>query len=319
MPPPVRNRDPPEIASDAIAPVPMFSGPGHRDTIWSDVRGNVGRSRQIRWEGGAAATHAIVSASGHAEVRTRSLELHFSWNSGRAEADAQSGKQLWSYRNRPRYGLILPPETGVEFRIEEKSNYKFLAMEFEPHYVLRVAELQHLWGVEMIETWDYNHPLTWNLAQAIYEECETDARQGLLYAETAIAFLALHVVRTLSNITAPVRVLQRGGLAPAILSRACEYMISRLTEDVSLSEVAAIANLSLAHFSSAFKRSMGISPHAWFRRQRVDRAKGLLLNSDLSLSAIAQSVGFANQSAFGTAFKRETGWTPAAWRRMRSY
>jgi AraC family transcriptional regulator len=152
-------------------PVPMFSAPGHRDTLWSDVKGKVARSRQIAWEGGTAATHAIEKVSGAAEVRTRSLELHFSWNFGRAEADAQAGKQLRAYRNRPRYGLILPPGTGVEFRIEEKSAYKFLAMEFEPHYVLRVAELQHLSNVEIIEAWDYNHPLTWRLAEAIYEEC----------------------------------------------------------------------------------------------------------------------------------------------------
>jgi AraC family transcriptional regulator len=317
MPPPTCHHEPSEVSS-VVRPVPMFSGPGHRDTIWSDVRGDVARSSLITWSGGVAATHAITSVSGAAEVRTRSLDLHFSWNSGRAEADAQSGKQLRSYRNRPRYGLILPPETSVEFRIEEKSNYKFLAMEFEPGYVLQVAELQHLCGVEMMEAWDYNHPLTWNLAQAIFEECESEARQGLLFVETAIVFLALHVVRTLSNVTTPVRVLQRGGVAPAMLNRACEYMTSKLTENVSLSEVAAIANLSLAHFSSAFKRSMGISPHAWFRRQRVDRAKMLLLNGDLGLSAIAQSLGYANQSAFGAAFKRETGWTPAAWRRMRS-
>ena len=303
--------------ADTTGPVPMFSTPGHRDTIWSDVKGEVARSRQIAWEGGTAATHAIDSVSGAAEVRTRSLELHFSWNFGRAEADAQSGKHLRSYRNRPRYGLILPPETGVEFRIEEKSAYKFLTMEFEPHYVLRVAELQHLCTVEVIEAWDYNHPLTWYLAQAICGECESDARQGLLYAETAIAFLALHIVRTLSNVAAPVRILHRGGLAPAVLHRACDYMVSRVSENVSLSEVAGIADLSLAHFSFAFKTSMGVAPHAWFRRQRVDRAKGLLLDRSLSLSAVAFAVGFSNQSAFGAAFKRETGCTPAAWRRAR--
>jgi AraC family transcriptional regulator len=249
-------------------------------------------------------------------VRTRSLELHFSWNFGRAEADAQSGKQLRSYRNRPRYGFILPPGTGVEFRIEEKSAYRFLTMEFEPHYVLRVAELQHLCNVEIIEAWDYNHPLTWRLAQAIYEECESEARQGLVYAETAIAFLALHVVRSLSNVAAP-RLLRRGGLAPAVLNRACDYMVGRLAENVSLSEVAGIADLSLAHFSFAFKTSIGIAPHAWLRRQRVDRAKMLLLDPSLPLSAVALSVGFSTQSAFGAAFKRETGWAPAAWRRRR--
>ncbi len=190
-------------------------------------------------------------------------------------------------------------------------------MEFEPQYVLRVAELQHLCNVEIIEAWDYNHPLTWRLAQAIYDECETDARQGLLYAETAIAFLALHVARSVSNAAARVRILRRGGLAPAVLNRACEYMASRLAENVSLSEVAGIAELSLAHFSFAFKTSVGIAPHTWLRRQRVDRAKALLLDPSLTLSAIALSVGFSAQSAFGAAFKQETGWTPAAWRRAR--
>jgi AraC family transcriptional regulator len=189
-------------------------------------------------------------------------------------------------------------------------------MEFEPHYVLRVAELQHLCTVEVIEAWDYNHPLTWYLAQAICGECEGDARQGLLYAETAIAFLALHVVRTLSNVAAPVRILHRG-LAPAVLHRACDYMVSRVSENVSLSEVARIVDLSLAHFSFAFKTSMGVAPHAWFRRQRVDRAKGLLLDPSLSLSVVAFAVGFSNQSAFGAAFKRERAAHRAAWRRAR--
>jgi hypothetical protein len=77
--------------ADTTRLVPMFSAPGHRDTIWSDVKVEVARSRQIAWEGGTAATHAIEKVSGAAEVRTRSLELHFSWNFGRAEADAQSG------------------------------------------------------------------------------------------------------------------------------------------------------------------------------------------------------------------------------------
>ena len=94
-------------------------------------------------------------------------------------------------------------------------------------------------------------------------------------------------------------------------------MAGRLAENVSLSEVAGIADLSLAHFSFAFKTSMGIAPHAWLRRQRVDRAKMLLLDRNLALGAVALSVGFSTQSAFGAAFKRETGSTPATWRRTR--
>ncbi|WP_426610405.1 helix-turn-helix domain-containing protein [Bradyrhizobium sp. McL0616] len=297
-------------------PVAMFSAPGHRDTIWSDVKGSVDHSRMIKWTGGVAATHEIGKVSGAAEVRTRSLELHFSWNSGVAEAEAESGKRVWAYKNRPRYGLVLPPGANVEFRIKEKSNYRFLAMEFDPGYLLRAAELQHLSSVEFVETWEHDHPLTWYLAEAIFEECESAVRQGLLYSETAATLLALHVARSLSNQMRPTNLLRRGGLPPVILGRACDYMNSHLGDDISLSELASVCGLSAGHFAFAFKQSTGISPHGWLRRQRIDTAKALLRSPQLSLSYIAGSVGFGNQSAFGVAFRKEMGMTPTAWRRL---
>ncbi len=93
-------------------------------------------------------------------------------------------------------------------------------------------------------------------------------------------------------------------------------MVGHMGEDLSLSEIAGISNLSTAHFSIAFKQSMGIAPHAWLRRQRIDRAKVLLRHPELTLASIASMVGFANQSAFGVAFKKETGLSPMAWRRL---
>jgi AraC family transcriptional regulator len=93
-------------------------------------------------------------------------------------------------------------------------------------------------------------------------------------------------------------------------------MVDRLGNDISLSELAGISGLSVGHFAIAFKQSMGISPHGWLRRQRIDTAKALLRSRDLSLSSIAVSVGFAGQSAFGVAFRKETGMTPTAWRKL---
>jgi AraC family transcriptional regulator len=310
------STDPPVERALADPPVAMFSAPGHPDTLWSDVKGSVAHSKMIKWAGGVAASHAIGKVSGAAEIRTRAFELHFSWNSGTADAEAESGKRVWAYKNRPRYGLILPPGTNVEFRIKEKSNYRFIAMEFEPAYLLRAAELQHLSNVEFFETWEHDDPLTWHLAEAIFEECESEARQGLLYSETASTLLALHVVRNLSNRPRPTNFLSRGGLTPAILRRACDYMVERLGDNISLSELASISGLSVGHFAFAFKQSTGVSPHGWLRRRRVDTAKALLRDRELSFSSIAISVGFANQSAFEAAFRKETGMTPTAWRRL---
>ncbi|GAB7522311.1 helix-turn-helix domain-containing protein [Paraburkholderia sp. 2C] len=310
--------DVPRVSSAQAAvatPAPMFSAPGHPETIWSDVNGTVNQSRHINWAGGTAAAHRIGSVAGAARIVTHSVALQFSWNGGFVEADAESGKHVFSYRNRPRYGLVLPPGSEVEFRIKEKSNYRFLSIELQPEYILQTCELQHLSAMDILETWGYDHPLSWQLAHLLYEECEREGRQGLLYLETAVTLLSLHLVRHLSTFTGKSNLARRGGLPPTVCKRVCDYMIARLHHDLSLTDVASLCGLSTGHFSFAFRQSMGMPPHAWLRAQRIERAKALLRDNTLSFPAIGLAVGFANQSSFGVAFRKETGLSPSAWRR----
>jgi AraC family transcriptional regulator len=74
--------------------------------------------------------------------------------------------------------------------------------------------------------------------------------------------------------------------------------MDRLGDDVSLQEVAASVGLSVGHFSTAFKQSLGVAPPAWLRRQRIERAKILLHDPDLDL------LSYATQSSLGVAFKK---------------
>jgi AraC family transcriptional regulator len=156
----------------------------------------------------------------------------------------------------------------------------------------------------------------------IYGECTSHAPQGALYAETAATLLAMHLVRNLSTVTPQLKRVRRGGLPPSRLRRGCDYMMCRLGEDISLQEVAASVQLSTGHFATAFKQSLGVAPHAWLRRQRIEQAsrqrieqaKRLCRDPNLDLTQIAIIVGYANQSSFGVAFKRETGLSPMQWR-----
>jgi AraC family transcriptional regulator len=147
----------------------------------------------------------------------------------------------------------------------------------------------------------------------IYDECIGRAPQGTLYTETAATLLAMHLVRNLSTVARLLKEIRRGGLSPSRLRRACDYMMSHLGEDISLHEVAASLQLSTGHFATAFKQSLGVAPHAWLRRQRIERAKTLLHDPNLDLTRMAMILGYANQSSFGVAFKRETGLTPLQW------
>jgi AraC family transcriptional regulator len=142
------------------------------------------------------------------------------------------------------------------------------------------------------------------------------APQGILCTDTAATLFAMNVVRNVSTDTPLLKEIRRGGLPPSRLRCACDYMMSRLECDISVREVAASVGLSTGHFATAFKQSLDMAPHAWLRRQRIDRAKALLQDQSSHLTSIALRVGFANQSAFGVAFKKETGLTPTAWRRL---
>jgi AraC family transcriptional regulator len=88
-----------------------------------------------------------------------------------------------------------------------------------------------------------------------------------------------------------------------------------LADDVCLSELAALVELSQAHFSRQFKISTGLPPHQYKLAMRIERAKQLLLHGQLSLKEIALSCGFFDQGHLSKAFRRIVGLSPGAWQR----
>jgi AraC family transcriptional regulator len=297
--------------------VRLFSGlageNGHPGPVHSSPNGAFDQSQKIAWTGGNATAFQIRSMVGEVEVLARLIELHFIWNSGYIEGEARSGGKIITNKNRPSFAYVLPPGTLVEFRLKEALGYQQLSIELQPDFVLAAMGLETSVNFDVIETWDYNDPLSWQLARVINDECFSHAPQGTLYVETAATVLAMNLFRNLSTFTR-LREICRGGLSPSLLRRACDYMMSRLAEDISLHEVAASIQLSTGHFSTAFKQSLGLAPYAWLRRQRIERAKTLLHDPNLDLTQIALILGYANQSSFGVAFRRETGLTPTQWR-----
>jgi AraC-like DNA-binding protein len=146
---------------------------------------------------------------------------------------------------------------------------------------------------------------------ALWLEGQSGAPDQLL-VDAALLTISSRLV-ALSR-TRPV-LATRGGLAPWQLRRAQAYMMDNLEGEVGLAELGALVGLSPGHFCTAFRESTGLPPHAWLTEARMARAKALLADPRLSLTEVAQTVGYGGQSAFGAAFRRATGTTPSAWRR----
>jgi AraC family transcriptional regulator len=106
-----------------------------------------------------------------------------------------------------------------------------------------------------------------------------------------------------------------GGLPAWKARKVRDYIDSRITGPVPVAELGALVQLSEAHFSRAFKRTFGKSPHAFVIRRRVELAAHYMLQTEAHLSDIALRCGFTDQPHFCKRFRQTTGHTPAAWRR----
>ncbi|MCC3507513.1 MULTISPECIES: helix-turn-helix transcriptional regulator [unclassified Microcoleus] len=85
---------------------------------------------------------------------------------------------------------------------------------------------------------------------------------------------------------------------------------SHLDQELALADLAAIAQISPNYFTTQFKQSIGFAPHQYVIRQRVERAKKLLVNGEEKIADIAYQVGFTHQSHLTRHFKRLVGVTP---------
>ncbi len=107
--------------------------------------------------------------------------------------------------------------------------------------------------------------------------------------------LVIHLLRHYSTVKQTIT-SQNKSLTRAQLQQAIDYIQAHLDQDLSLEQIAAVINISPNYFASLFKRATGTSPHQYVIQQRVERAKLMLLKTDLAIADIALQVGFSSQS-----------------------
>jgi AraC-like DNA-binding protein len=154
------------------------------------------------------------------------------------------------------------------------------------------------------------------ISLAVLAALQAPGQASPLFINHLTMAFAAHLARTYGGMQPSPRLIP-GGLAPWQERRAQDMIRDNLARALTLADLADACGLSASYFSRAFRRSTGMSPHAFLLQARVERAQMLLQCKDLLLSEVASTCGFADQSHFTRVFARTVGLTPGAWRRER--
>lgn len=142
----------------------------------------------------------------------------------------------------------------------------------------------------------------------------SDAKAALLSDRVFARACVKQALDLLHQDPAPVSPA-KGGLSPWTARRCTELMRARLSEGISLDELAAEARLSSFHFARMFKQSIGVPPRVYLTRLRVERACELLETTDLPITQIALEVGYSSNQVLARVFHKHQRMSPTDYRR----
>jgi AraC family transcriptional regulator len=157
------------------------------------------------------------------------------------------------------------------------------------------------------------NPRIATLAAALWQELRDDKLGAPLYEKALVEQIALHLLRDHCTLEAPDTAAV--SMPPHKLRLAKAYIQENLAGDLCVENIARAVGMSAFHFAHAFRDAIGVPPHQYVMRRRMEQAKSLLRSTELPLAQVAQSVGYSSASHFCVAFRRLSHMAPRDYRR----
>lgn len=165
---------------------------------------------------------------------------------------------------------------------------------------------------------DVNDDVIDQIGRSILSELTAQTAASRLYVEAASTTLAVRLLQKHcdSGASAPTEGSSHG-LDHLRLRRVLDYISANLSDVITLESLAGIAGYSAFHFARKFTRAMGIPPHRYISRLRLESAMAELAAGKSPIAQIALNAQFSSQASFTRAFHRVTGMTPKEYQRCR--
>ncbi len=162
---------------------------------------------------------------------------------------------------------------------------------------------------------DEREPFVYRFKRPYHLLIATEQAAQLTHNGEILGVMPGHAPTRSNGTPTPPLTVTRGGLSGWQRKKVADFIEEHLAEDVRLSALAGLVDLSPYHFARAFKQSFGVPPHRYHVGRRIERAKTLLAEQVRSITEIALMLGFAETSSFSATFRKTTGTSPTVFRR----
>jgi AraC-like DNA-binding protein len=153
------------------------------------------------------------------------------------------------------------------------------------------------------------------LGQSIFREAIAPGFAASLFAESIGLAIQVEIARY-DGAARSGDGLRRGGLAAWQMRRIESYVGDNLSADITLDELARLIGISVRQLSRAVRQEKGVSVHRWVANRRLSEARRLLMETDISISEVAERCAFHSSTAFAAAFRAASCFTPTEFRRL---
>lgn len=210
------------------------------------------------------------------------------------------------YHFRARQGILIPPNTPYRLQVRRREREVWMLFDPRPDWVPALRHPECPSGVSLIS---FHEPAHWLRMKRALEDLlhwwgQTPPELPL--AENAleqVLLLALHARDSESR----ERLDER-------LKRLTQHVEEHLGEPLSVDQLARVAALSPSRLAHVFRERMGLPLMQYVETRRMERAKHLLLQTDLPVKEIGARTGFPNAEHFSVRFSKCVGQSPRAYR-----
>jgi AraC family transcriptional regulator len=203
--------------------------------------------------------------------------------------------------------LFMPPDTAAEFVVEGDAHVLLLAI---PKGLVEEFACDSGVRVDLRQEEAFRNVNLMQHMLQLWHELADDAPGHTLLADHVMrAALRTLVRRAGEGVRGPSR-RKREQLPNHTVRRLRDYIEHSIADDLDVSSLAHIAELSPAHFARAFAATLGVTPFRYVMMRRLAHARELLERTHRPALDIALEVGFKTPSHFSSRFRQEFGVAP---------